>query len=412
MQQRLNDQEVPLFQVLVNFQGTICDINGVAQKLLGREREELIGRDLWSLTGGTTQSDLNEPLAELRNATAEPIVWPLTFQDREGRVRRILAAMYGVNADKGERLIQLLGLDDSLRATQMRELESRAEMLAGFIDASSEAMWCMEYTEPVDLRCGVQEIIRQVFENDCHWSMCNTAMARLYSLPDGLDFNRQPVSMYFRRTPENEAFVRQLIDSRFHIDAAPSLEYRHDGRMFYVENSVRCHLEGDLMIRMWGTVRDLTQFRTTQNVLAERKREVTEILTALPDAILVVDLSRRAIAVNPAFESTFGWTAEDVLGKDVSDIIDLENSRPGLARWFAPTPSRWTADVISSEGESHRCDIRIAPLPEDTDRRFVMSLRPLLSQKPKARRKYKSVDQPRTTAKSKGPARRPFRRTM
>jgi len=412
MQQRLNDQEVPLFQVLVNFQGTICDINGVAQKLLGREREELIGRDLWSLTGGTTQSDLNEPLAELRNATAEPIVWPLTFQDREGRVRRILAAMYGVNADKGERLIQLLGLDDSLRATQMRELESRAEMLAGFIDASSEAMWCMEYTEPVDLRCGVQEIIRQVFENDCHWSMCNTAMARLYSLPDGLDFNRQPVSMYFRRTPENEAFVRQLIDSRFHIDAAPSLEYRHDGRMFYVENSVRCHLEGDLMIRMWGTVRDLTQFRTTQNVLAERKREVTEILTALPDAILVVDLSRRAIAVNPAFESTFGWTAEDVLGKDVSDIIDLENSRPGLARWFAPTPSRWTADVISSEGESHRCDIRIAPLPEDTDRRFVMSLRPLLSQKPKARRKYKSVDQPRTTAKSKGTARRPFRRTM
>jgi PAS domain S-box-containing protein len=400
--------ELPLFSVLIGADGRICELNAVAERLLGSERGALIGTEMGELADAVTQPRLAE-LLSIMPGSAEPVVSPLTLQRADGRAVPVLAAIWGVLGGKGEKRLQIVAIDDALRVTSVRELESRAEMLAGFIDASSEAMWCMEYTEPVDLRCSVQEIIRQVFENDCHWRMCNAAMAALYSLPDGLDFNRQPVSAYFRRTPENEAFVRQLIESRFHIDAAPSLEYRHDGKIFYVENSVRCHMEGDLMFRMWGTVRDITEFRTAHNALAARKREVTEILSALPDAVLVVDLSRKAIALNPAFESTFGWPAEEVLGKDVSPIIDLETSRPGLSRWFAPTPSRWIADVISSRGESCRCDVRIAPLPDDTDRRFVMSLRPLVSDKHKVHGKFRARSKLRKAVKKKVSGRRAFR---
>src|SRR5439155_4366405 len=119
----------------------------------------------------------------------------------------------------------------------------------------------IEYTEPVDVTQPEAEIVRQVFENDCHWSMCNRAMAHLYNLPDDLDFNRQPVSTYFRRSPENEAFVRQLIAENFQVDAAPAIDVRHDGTLAHVENSVRAHIESGLMVRMWGTVRDMTRLR-------------------------------------------------------------------------------------------------------------------------------------------------------
>jgi PAS domain S-box-containing protein len=374
--QKPGNDESPFLEIRVDTGGKIHDVNHAAEERLGRRRSELVGASLGSIIRVRAPYSLTATIAKV-SLGADAAVMPLVLQHRDGRTSDVLAGICRIDSKGGDRLIRISALDDSSRGSYLRELESRVEMLAGFVDASAEAMWCMEYTEPVNLRCGVQEIIRQVFENDCHWRMCNDAMARLYNLPEGLDFNRQPVSTYFRRTPENEAFVRQLIDARFHIDAAPSLEYRHDGKIFYVENSVRCHLEGDLMMRMWGTVRDITDFRTTQNALNERKREVTEILSALPDAVLVIDLSRRAVAMNPAFGSTFGWAAEEVLGKDVSAIIDLETSRPGLGRWFATTSSRWVADVISSSGQKCRCDVRMAPLQDDLERRFVLSMRPM-----------------------------------
>lgn len=277
------------------------------------------------------------------------------------------------------RLLRIFGIDDTSNRTHIERLERATEMLNGFIDASTEAMWCIEYAEPVDLTASEPEIVRQVFENDCRWSMCNRAMARLYGLPEDLDFNRQSVSTYFRRSPENEAFARQLIESGFHVDSAPSTDVRHDGTLVYVENSVRCHVENGKMLRMWGTVRDTTEFRTAQNRIAQREREVREILAALPDAVIVINKAKHLLALNPAFEATFGWRPSDVLGRDASQIIDLESvSAPHKARWFAGTQQRWITNVRRSDGKFLSCDVRLAPLQDDEHRHFVLSLRPEL----------------------------------
>lgn len=370
----LEHEHSPVLVFRVNRGGEILELNAAGEAALGRAPELLKGRPLAAFVDPGSRPDLER----LLSAAGEPAATRcVAFLRPQGTSVPVLLAAYPGGRRGAEGAVWLVGLNDAARGQHIRELESRAEMLAGFIDASSEAMWCLEYTEPVDLTRSVPEIIRQVFENECHWRMCNAAMARLYNLPEGLDFNRQPVSTYFRRTPENESFVRQLIEARFNIDGAQSFDHGHDGRLFCVENTVRAHIEDGLMHRMWGTVRDITRFRSTVNALTERTREVTEILSALPDAVLVVDLSRRAIAVNPAFETTFGWSSEAVLGKDVSAFIDLEAHGPAHGRWFGPAPSRWRTSVRCASGEHCPCDVRIAPLPADSDRRFVMSLRPL-----------------------------------
>jgi PAS domain S-box-containing protein len=292
-----------------------------------------------------------------------------------GRIVRIAALMNTLQVDVDSLVISLLGFDDTDNAIHLSKLEYATEMLNGFTDASTEAMWCIEYTEPVDLTLGEQEIVRQVFENECHWSMCNRAMAEIYNLPPGLDFNSQRVSLYFRRNPINEAFVRQLIDSRFHIDSAASVDVRHDGTVAYVENSVRCHIEGGKMVRMWGTVRDTTEFRVAHNRLAQREREVREVLSAIPDAIVVVNKAQQVLAINPAFESLFGWRADSVLGKSVSTIIDLDSNTEDHHRWFARAEHRWIADVNKVDGTSVSCDVRMAPFPDDELSRYVLCIR-------------------------------------
>jgi PAS domain S-box-containing protein len=312
----------------------------------------------------------------------------LVLRRRDGELVPITASVSLAPDAANRPLLCIFGVDDTASRVHVKNLERVTEMLNGFIDASTEAMWCIEYTEPVCLTTSEPEIVRQVFENDCHWSMCNRAMARLYGLPEDLDFNRQRVSSYFRRNPENEAFVRQLIETDFRVDSVPSTDVRHDGTLMYVENRVRCNIHDGKMLSMWGTVRDTTEFRAAQNRIAQREREVREILAAMPDAVVVINKSKCVLAVNPAFELTFGWRPDEVLGKDASGIIDLESRRqPHTPRWFAGTQQRWITNITRSDGELLPCDVRIAPLQDDEYQRFVLSLRPELSKSARNRRR-------------------------
>jgi PAS domain S-box-containing protein len=244
-----------------------------------------------------------------------------------------------------------------------------------FVQTSSEAMWCIEFTEPVDLTMGDHEIVRQVFENECHWLMCNDAMARLYNLPEGVDLNHQPVSLYFPRNPENEAFIRKIIASDFEVDNALSIDTRHDGSTFYVENDVHCIIRNSRLFRMWGSVRDVTGYRQMQNRLEREAQDVRSILNAIPEVILVINRERRLLAVNSSFEKLFGWRQNHFLGRDIQAIIDLEAPLPGGRRWYGVDRQRWTAEVKTHHGKALVCDVQSAPVGEEAPDQFVLTLR-------------------------------------
>ena len=63
---------------------------------------------------------------------------------------------------------------------EQQALQLENEVLRNFVDTSKDALFCIEFLEPVDLTAPEPEIVRQTFENECVWRMCNNAMARLY----------------------------------------------------------------------------------------------------------------------------------------------------------------------------------------------------------------------------------------
>ncbi|MDR2678117.1 MAG: PAS domain-containing protein, partial [Zoogloeaceae bacterium] len=241
---------------------------------------------------------------------------------------------------------------------------------------SSEAMWCIEFSEPVDISQRNSEIVRQVFENDCHWLFCNEALTRLYGLPEGLDIERQPVSLYFPRIPENEAFIIQIIKSGFAVDNAPSTDYRHDGSVRYMENNVRCSIADGFLFRIFGTLRDVTSIQQTHARLKNEVEKMRDIFAALPDAIMVIDRDRRLLAVNASFETLLGWNSEDFLGRDVQSIINLEQSLPDRQCWHGCCRQCWRTLVRTESGTHLACEAQIAPIGEEAPEHFVLSLRP------------------------------------
>ncbi len=277
-----------------------------------------------------------------------------------------------------EKSMQMAEANPEYLLSRFRELETTYDMLRGFIDASTEAMWCIEFSETVDIAQSDDEIIRQIFENKRSWRFCNEAMSRLYNLPANIEFNDQPVDLYFPRNRENESFIRQVIDNDFSLDNAPSIDVDHNGQTIYAENTVRCHIEGATLFRLYGTARDLTEIRRKHNRLQQREIATRSILNTVPDPILVIEKSGVLQSANKAFEENLGWSLEQYRGNDISPIIAIEPFITKLRSRHDIAFTRAVVPVNCADSIARFCDMTLTQIIDgELAGRFVVVLRVL-----------------------------------
>jgi PAS domain-containing protein len=216
---------------------------------------------------------------------------------------------------------------------RLRELHNANEVMSQMLQSAKVAYWCIEFAEAVDINTSADEIVRQVFENDSHWRLCNRAMADVYEMPSDVDFDQQPVRLYWPRSPANEEFVRRLIEAGFSVDCALSVDRRHDGSPAYVENDVRATIVNGRLLRMWGSIRDVSQELRMQHDAEQRIDALRRVFDAVPDAVLVIDEQLQPQWRNAAFEETFGITH----GAGIARLL-LDNALPERTWHSLPLP--------------------------------------------------------------------------
>lgn len=105
-----------------------------------------------------------------------------------------------------------------------------------------------------------------------------------------VDFNQQPVRLYWPRSLANEAFVA-LTEAGFSVDCALSVDRRHDGSPAYVENDAGNHHQRATRCG-WqhSTPARNCACSTTPSSGIEALR--CRVFDAVPDAVLVIDEHR------------------------------------------------------------------------------------------------------------------------
>ncbi len=209
----MNTDAIPtaasLIVLIFDDNGDLVDLSPHAASVLG----PLAGRRVELVADATSAQALRDLALSLAPG-ADPYPCMLVLLGRDGTSIPVAAQVDWVSAGPAPRQLRVIAIPAPGLQRWIEHLVQSEALLKSFAQLSSEAMWCIEFSEPVDLALCDDEIVRQVFENDCHWRLCNESMARIYNLPPGLDFNKQPVSQYFPRNPENEAFVRQIIEPK------------------------------------------------------------------------------------------------------------------------------------------------------------------------------------------------------
>lgn len=108
---------------------------------------------------------------------------------------------------------------------------------------------------------------------------------------------------------------------------------------FVREQCVTFYASDGRPLRSAGTAQDITELHRAEDALRESEQRKAAVLNAALDCIITIDRDQQVIEFNPAAETTFGYTREQVLGKPIGELIIppslREQHRRGMAHYLA-----------------------------------------------------------------------------
>ncbi len=78
--------------------------------------------------------------------------------------------------------------------------------------------------------------------------------------------------------------------------------------------------EDGIITHFVGVQEDITARKEVEKKLKESEARHRMLLERLPESVVVYDMEGKAIYINPAFERTFGWSREAILGKKIDFV--------------------------------------------------------------------------------------------
>jgi PAS domain S-box-containing protein len=166
-------------------------------------------------------------------------------------------------------------------------LRRSEERYRAFVAQSSEGIWCFELERPIALGVPIDEQIDAFYEY-AYLAECNDAMARMYGYSEARELIGARLGDFLVRSdPQNLAYLRAFIEADYRLVDAESHEIDRYGNARYFLNNLVGNIEGGLLVRAWGSQRDITELKHVGEALekayaAEQaaRREAEEALRA------------------------------------------------------------------------------------------------------------------------------------
>jgi PAS domain S-box-containing protein len=132
------------------------------------------------------------------------------------------------------------------------------ERFRAFVEQSAEAIWCFESPEPMPINLSEERQIKYLMEISC-LTECNNTMARMYGLESAEQLlGAKMKNLLDPSDPANIEYLRSFIRSNYRLVNATSHEIDKNGEPKYFLNNMIGVVEGERLVRLWGTQRDIT----------------------------------------------------------------------------------------------------------------------------------------------------------
>ncbi len=307
-----------------DLEGRFVDVNRRACESLGYAEGELLGMSVADVEVGHDPGFLEEVWEEVSSGASLTI---------EGEHRRKDGTTFpvevrvGVFEDGGSPLVLALARDLTRRKEAEEELRRSEERYRTFIDQSTEGIWRFELEAPMPTDLPEEEQLEHFYRH-AYLAECNDAMARMYGFRGASELVGARVGDLLPRSdPGNVEFLRAAVVAGYRIKDGETRELDRMGNERVILNNLGGIIEDGLLVRVWGTQRDVTEHKEAEEQLA-RLASFPELD---PNPIVETSVAGVPTYLNPAAQARF------------PDLRDLGPRHPALADLEEANTRIWSA---------------------------------------------------------------------
>jgi len=214
----------------------------------------------------------------------------------------------------GKATILVKRLHDRLQraeeAQQLSELRLRS-----LVEQTTDAVFCYEYDPPIPTDLPIEEQVPLFYRGVL--AECNDVAARSYGATRGAEVIGRELTDLFGTSPGSlDGFFRAFIQNGYRTVDLEGTEVLEDGSIRYFLNNGHGFIEDDMLLRVWGTFRDITERKRAEEALREENGRAQQYLDIAGVMIVALDTEGRVTLINQRGCEILGYHREEIIGQD------------------------------------------------------------------------------------------------
>ncbi|MBV9495451.1 MAG: PAS domain S-box protein [Acidobacteria bacterium] len=331
--------------MIVDEGGRYVELNPTMCRILGAECDQLLGRHFTEFIPPDRMAEALAGFQQMKDNGELAVEFPIRSMDG---TTHSLEWRSRANFIPGLHCCVARILEP--REDLNRALRESDERYRAFMANTTEAIWRFELDQPIPTSLSPDEQIDLCYQYG-FLAECNDAMATMYGFQRGEElFGARLGDLLIRDDPKNVEYLRAFIASGYRLTDAESTEVDRDGNTKHFVNNLIGIIENGLIVRAWGTQRDITDQRRSEDEVAD-----------------LLEREQQAGAT-----ASFLLQASELLAAS----LDFDRTLSSIAEIAVPQFSDWCFIDLVDEGNAvHRIAVKhsdpeLAALAMETERRF------------------------------------------
>lgn len=263
-------ESIPAQVVIFQDNGFVY-VNPYSEVITGYSPEELLKKNFWDIVHNDYVGVAKERGIARQKGEVVPDNYEMKIITKSGEEKWINYSARVINFN-GKPGVIGISTDITERKKQQEEIFKSEERYRRFVEQSSEGIFRMEFNQPIPISLSIDEQIDKI-DNEVHFAECNTVFCKMYDAvsPEEI-IGKRPNQLKYKNVDESARSLR-FIKNGYRLVEEETTETDTQGNIFYFVINAIGIIENNLLTRIWGVQRDVTEKRKADEAL---KRSLVE----------------------------------------------------------------------------------------------------------------------------------------